>query len=135
MAMLDAVYVDTVEEKSVVAIRPKLAFRPIFEIATNRGGSGTALINETPPDPEGPEAEPLCFWWRRGREPVSEVKRLDESRKHWHQYFYCSRLSTKYCGYTSTADAFRRGKVFLRQARELNYTGNSSRLLRLVVTR
>ena len=67
MAMLDAVYVDTVEEKSVVAIRPKLAFRPIFEIATTRGGSGTALINETPPDPEGPEAEPLCFWWRRGR--------------------------------------------------------------------
>ncbi len=67
MAMLDAVYVDTVEEKSVVAIRPKLAFRPIFEIATTRGGSGTALINETPPDLEGPEAEPLCFWWRRGR--------------------------------------------------------------------
>jgi len=49
-------------------------------------------------------------------EPVSEVKRLDESRKHWHQYFYSSRLNTKYCGYTSTADAFRRGKVFLRQA-------------------
>jgi len=34
MAMLDAVYVDTVEEKSVVAIRPKPAFRPIFEVAT-----------------------------------------------------------------------------------------------------
>jgi hypothetical protein len=49
-------------------------------------------------------------------EPVSEVKRLDESRKHWHQYCYNSRLSTKNCGYTSTADAFRRGKVFLRQA-------------------
>ena len=54
-------------------------------------------------------------------EPVSEVKRLDESRKHWHQYFYSSRLNTKYCGYTSTADAFRRGKVFLRQARYLKY--------------
>ena len=24
-------------------------------------------INETPPDPEGPEAESLCSWWRRGR--------------------------------------------------------------------
>jgi len=23
--------------------------------------------NETPPDPEGPEAESLCSWWRRGR--------------------------------------------------------------------
>ena len=67
MAMLDAVYVDIVEEKSVVAIRPKPAFRPIFEVATTRGGSGIILINETPPDPEGPEAESLCSWWRRGR--------------------------------------------------------------------
>ena len=67
MAMLDAVYVDTVEEKSVVAIRPKPAFRPIFEVATTRAGSGIVLINETPPDPEGPEAESLCSWWRRGR--------------------------------------------------------------------
>ena len=30
MAMLYAVYVDTVDEKSVEAIRPKPAFRPIF---------------------------------------------------------------------------------------------------------
>ena len=48
MAMLDAVYVDTVEEKSVVAIRPKPAFRPIFEVATTSAGSGIVLINETP---------------------------------------------------------------------------------------
>ena len=34
MAMLDAVYVDTVEEKAVVAIRPKPAFRPLLEMAT-----------------------------------------------------------------------------------------------------
>jgi hypothetical protein len=66
-AMLDAVYVDTVEDKSVVAIRPKPAFRPIFEVATTRAGSGIVLINETPPDPEGPEAESVCSWWRRGR--------------------------------------------------------------------
>ncbi len=81
MAMLDAVYVDTVEEKSVVAIRPKPAFRPIFEVATTRAGSGIALINETPPDPEGPEAESLCSWWRRGREPVSERPFHDETRR------------------------------------------------------
>ena len=48
MAMLEAVYVDTVEEKSVVAIRPKPAFRPIFEVATSREGSGIALINHPP---------------------------------------------------------------------------------------
>jgi len=43
MVMLDAVYVDTVEEKSVVAIWPKPAFRPIFEVVTTRyvlGGDG-----------------------------------------------------------------------------------------------
>ena len=67
MAMLDAVYVDTVEEKSVVAIRPKPAFRPIFEVATTRAGSRIALINEPPPDYESPEAIPSCSWWRRGR--------------------------------------------------------------------
>ena len=28
--------------------------------------------NETAPGPEGPEAESLCYWWRRGRvEPPS----------------------------------------------------------------
>ena len=74
MAMLDAVYVDTVEEKSVVAIRPKPAFRPIFEVATTRAGSGIILINETPPDPEGPEAESLCSWWRRGRVELPQLQ-------------------------------------------------------------
>ena len=48
MAMLEAVYVYTVEEKSVVAILPKPAFRPIFEVATSREGSGIALINHLP---------------------------------------------------------------------------------------
>ena len=48
--------VDTIEEKSVVAIRPKPAFRPIFEVATTRAGSGIVLTNEPPPDCESPEA-------------------------------------------------------------------------------
>ena len=50
MAMLDAVYVDTAEERAVMAIRPKPVFRPIFGVATTRAGSGIPLINETPPD-------------------------------------------------------------------------------------
>jgi len=33
MAMLEAVYVDTAEEKSVVAIQPKPAYRPLLETA------------------------------------------------------------------------------------------------------
>ena len=67
MAMLDAVYVDTVEEKSVVAILPKPAFRPIFEVATTREGSGIALINQTPQTQDEPEASESNSWWRRGR--------------------------------------------------------------------
>ena len=46
LTMLEAVYVDTVEEKSVVAIRPKPAFVPLFEVATTREGSGVVLISE-----------------------------------------------------------------------------------------
>jgi len=76
VALLNAAHVDTVKEKSVVAIRPKPAFRPIFEVATTRAGSGIVLINETPPDPEGPEAESLCSWWRRGRVELYRERRL-----------------------------------------------------------
>jgi len=76
MAMLEAVYVDTVEEKSVVAIRPKPAFRPLLNNATSHYGSGIVHTNETPPDPEGPEAESLCSWWRRGRVELPVQKAL-----------------------------------------------------------
>ena len=81
MTMLDAVYVDTVEEKRIVAIRPKPAFRPLFEIATTREGSGIVLVTEKrddedgqvartteAPPPGGQGADELpCSWWRRGR--------------------------------------------------------------------
>ena len=74
MTMLDAVYVDTVEERRVVAIRPRPAFRPLFEIATTRAGSGIVLVSEKdpgnadqpPPGGYGTEAD-SCSWWRRGR--------------------------------------------------------------------
>ena len=65
MSMLDAVYVDTVEEKSIVAIRPKAASRPLLEVATTREDSDVALINEPPQTHNEPEAADLCFWWRQ----------------------------------------------------------------------
>ena len=82
MTMLDAVYVDTREEKRVVAIKPKAAFRSLFEIATMEEGSRIVLVTSLqadhdeaccpkemtrPPDAmsEGPGAP--CLWWRRGR--------------------------------------------------------------------
>ena len=67
MAMLDEVYVGTVDEKAIVTIRPKPAFRLLFEIATTREGSGIVLINQTPQTRYESEASGLRFWWRRGR--------------------------------------------------------------------
>jgi len=61
-----------------VAIRPKPAFHPIFEVAITRKGSGIALINQTPQTQDEPEASESCSWWRRGRVelPVQKSSRL-----------------------------------------------------------
>jgi len=74
LTMLDAVYVDTVEKRRIVAIRPRPAFRPLFEVATTREDSGIVLVSErdlenaNQPPPGGHEADgSLCSWWRRGR--------------------------------------------------------------------
>ena len=63
MTMLDAVYVDSVEEKAIVAIQPKPAFLPLFQVATTREGSDVILISqrETPPA-HRPEAHDPCLW-------------------------------------------------------------------------
>ncbi len=39
LTMLEAVYVDTVDEKSIVSIHPNPAFQATFEIPTTRKGS------------------------------------------------------------------------------------------------
>jgi hypothetical protein len=44
--MLDGVHVDTVEEKAVVALKPKPAFKVLFQIATTKEGCGIVLYNE-----------------------------------------------------------------------------------------
>ena len=76
LAMLEAVYVDTVDEKAIVAILPKPAFRPLFEIANTRAGSNVVLINEPPLANNEPEAADSCFWWRRGRVELPVQKAL-----------------------------------------------------------
>ncbi len=63
--MLDAVYVDTVEEKSIVAIKPKPTFRPLFEIATTHEGSGIALVHESDRSQTASDPTHPCSWWRR----------------------------------------------------------------------
>ena len=45
LTMLDAVYVDAKKTKSIVAIKPKPPFRPVFQVAASRKGSGIHILN------------------------------------------------------------------------------------------
>ncbi len=76
LTMLDAVYVDAKEESRIVAIKPRAPFKPIFQMATMKEGSGIVLVHErtdddddtNEPPPHGHEvAADSCSWWRRGR--------------------------------------------------------------------
>ena len=44
--MLDAVYFDTMQSKSIVAARPKPPLKPIFQVAAGEEGSGMRIVNE-----------------------------------------------------------------------------------------
>ena len=46
LTMLDAVYVDAKKTKSIVAIKPKPPFIPIFQVAVMKGGSDIRIVNE-----------------------------------------------------------------------------------------
>jgi len=46
MTMLDAVYVDTRQTRSIVAIKPKPPFKPVFQVAASKEGSEIRIINE-----------------------------------------------------------------------------------------
>ena len=47
LTMLDAVYVDTLEEKAIVGIQPKPAFLPLFEVAAAGEDRDVALFSGT----------------------------------------------------------------------------------------
>jgi hypothetical protein len=66
-SLLDAVYVDIKESRSVVGIRPRPAFKSLFEAVTTAKGSGVELIKNTQPPAGEPGAAERCLWWRRGR--------------------------------------------------------------------
>jgi hypothetical protein len=46
LTMLDGVYIDAKQTKSIVAIRPKPPFKPIFQVAVTKEGSNIRIINE-----------------------------------------------------------------------------------------
>jgi DNA invertase Pin-like site-specific DNA recombinase len=68
LTMLDGVYVDSKEERRIVALKPKPAFQALFQIATTKEGSGVVLYNEKASELSGSFDEMTpCSWWRRGR--------------------------------------------------------------------
>jgi site-specific DNA recombinase len=84
--MLEAVYVECKEERQIVGIRPKPSFRPLFQIATTRTGSGVILVNT---EIEYGKASSIiedatktgpCLRWRRGRVDLTVNT---ESRSYW----------------------------------------------------
>ena len=44
--MLDAVYVDAKKTNSIVAVKPKPPFKPVFQVAASREGSDISILNE-----------------------------------------------------------------------------------------
>jgi hypothetical protein len=46
MTMLEAVYVECKEERRIVGIKPKPAFKPLFEIALTKAESGVVLVKD-----------------------------------------------------------------------------------------
>jgi hypothetical protein len=44
--ILDAVYIDTKNTKSVIAIKPKPPFKPVFQVAVSRKGSNINIVSE-----------------------------------------------------------------------------------------
>jgi hypothetical protein len=46
LTMLDAVYVDAKKTKSIIAIKPKPPFKPVFQVAASREGSDIHILNE-----------------------------------------------------------------------------------------
>ena len=45
ITMLDAVYVDANKTKSIIAIKPKPPFKPVFQVAASREGSDILILN------------------------------------------------------------------------------------------
>ncbi len=45
LTVLDAVYIDTKKAKTIIAIKPKPPFRPVFQVAAQREGSVIQILN------------------------------------------------------------------------------------------
>ena len=66
LTMLDGVYVDAKVDRAIVALKPKPAFKALFQIAATKTDSGVILYNEKAPA-SSESFDDSCSWWRRGR--------------------------------------------------------------------
>ena len=71
MIWMHALYSDWFDAQAIVAIKPKPAFRPLFDIVNTREGSGVTFIENAETDADSASA---CLEWRRGG--------VDLHRKH-----------------------------------------------------
>ena len=46
VTMLDAVYIDSKQTESIVAVKPKPPFRPVFQVAASCEGSDIRILNK-----------------------------------------------------------------------------------------
>ena len=74
--MLDAVYVDTRDLRSIVMIMPKAPFRAVFETVVTKEWSGVELIRYEPQGDSLDAHTDPCSWWRRGRVELSRERDL-----------------------------------------------------------
>ncbi len=70
LAMLDAVYFEVKKIKSIVAVRPKPPFKPIFQVAVSKVGSDIRIINE-------PLKDSSVFVVETGESPTVPETRFD----------------------------------------------------------
>ena len=70
VTMLDAVYVDMVETRQVVAVSPKPPFRRLLEVVSTKTGSGVHIAcgkQKPASDADAGDENGDWLWWRRGR--------------------------------------------------------------------
>lgn len=65
LTMLDAIYFDVKQTRSIVDLKPKPPFVPIFQVAVTREGSGILIIKNESSKKSLRTRQ--CSWWRRGR--------------------------------------------------------------------
>jgi hypothetical protein len=96
LTMLEAVYVDTKQSKSIVAVRPKPPFRPIFQVAATKEGSGIRIINEplggssvfqveldSPPPPPGSSNNASLLPLALFHLEIIQIGRTPDLPAHW----------------------------------------------------